>query len=97
MHVESHKLDFEKKNPAPTELEVRQAIARLKNGKSPGPDGIPAEFYKAAVDEVAPELTLLIGKVWDKRVGPKSGKSPIWPQSTRKGTRRSAVITAVSH
>ena len=33
--------------------EIRTAIKSLPNGKSPGPDGLPVEFYKTFIDELA--------------------------------------------
>ena len=36
--------------------EVAQAASSLGRGKSPGPDEIPAEFYKLYADMIAPEL-----------------------------------------
>lgn len=42
-----------------TEMEIRDVIKRLKNNKSPGVDGLPGEFYKCFVDDLAPILTKL--------------------------------------
>lgn len=39
-----------------TETEIRDAIKRLKNNKSPGVDGLPGEFYKCFVDDLTPTL-----------------------------------------
>lgn len=36
--------------------EVEKAIDDLKGGKSPGPDGLGAEFYKVFKDRAAPFL-----------------------------------------
>ncbi|XP_078539495.1 mitogen-activated protein kinase kinase kinase 19 [Lissotriton helveticus] len=36
--------------------ELRDTIFNLSNGKSPRPDGLPAEFYKAASDILIPHL-----------------------------------------
>lgn len=36
--------------------EVREGIFSLANGKSPGPDGLPAEFYKANSQVLIPQL-----------------------------------------
>ena len=38
----------------PTYQEVTLAIKRLKNNKSPGSDGIPAEYLKAGGEEDLP-------------------------------------------
>lgn len=37
-----------------TEEEIRETIINFKNNKSPGVDGQPGEFYKAFVNELAP-------------------------------------------
>lgn len=39
-----------------TEEEVRAAISSMKNGKSPGLDGFPIEYYKKFIDILAPVL-----------------------------------------
>lgn len=43
--------------PLFTEEELKVAVAALRNGKAPGPDGIPAEALKCALN-VSPELLL---------------------------------------
>ena len=48
-----------------TEGEVRAAIASLKNGKSPGLDGLPVEYYKKYVDILAPILTSVYKESFD--------------------------------
>ena len=40
-----------------TEKEVRNAIAAMKVGKSPGHDGFPIEYFKKFIDILAPILT----------------------------------------
>ncbi|KAL1924945.1 uncharacterized protein VTP21DRAFT_4599 [Calcarisporiella thermophila] len=39
-----------------SEEEVRRAIRLAPKNKSPGPDGITAEFYRAFEDELAPTM-----------------------------------------
>ena len=36
--------------------EIKEAIQSMNNGKSPGPDGYPAEFFKRFSDQLAPLL-----------------------------------------
>lgn len=36
-----------------TEIEVKSTLFAMKNNKSPGPDGFPADFYKKAWNVVA--------------------------------------------
>ena len=49
---------------APSLQEVLDAIARLKNGRAAGPDGIPPELLKGAAGPVAAALHSLILIVW---------------------------------
>lgn len=39
-----------------TEEEIKNTIKKLKNNKSPGPDGFPGEFYKYFQAEIVPLL-----------------------------------------
>ena len=39
-----------------TLMELQQAVKGLSNQKSPGPDGLPAEFYKQYGEVLLPEL-----------------------------------------
>lgn len=75
--------------------EVQDAIASLKNGKSPGPDGLPGEFYKKFSEFLAPQLHDVFLKA--KEIGslppsayeatiiviPKPGKDPNFCESYR--------------
>ena len=47
----------------PTYQEVTLAIKRLINNKSPGSDGIPAEYLKAGGDVFAEHLHIVLQKV----------------------------------
>jgi len=49
---------------APTLDEVRKAIGKLKNGRSPGSDGITAELLKYSVQTTAQLLVRLFTSVW---------------------------------
>ena len=44
--------------------EVTAAIKRLRNGRAPGSDGIPAELLKCAIEPVARMLHFLFIRVW---------------------------------
>ena len=50
----------------PTKNEVRKAIRTLKNGKSAGPDGIPAEALKTDLSTLTNMLFEIIEKIWDE-------------------------------
>lgn len=58
------------------EWEVRKAITKLKTGKSPGPDGLVAEFFKCSLNLIVPILTPLFNAIFN------SGDFPSkWAQS----------------
>lgn len=53
----------------PTLEEVRQALMRMKSGKSPGASGIVCELVKVGFDILAPYLLDILHSVWmEKRV-----------------------------
>ena len=60
-------------NP-PTCDEIKEAIAKLKHGKSPGSDGIPAEVYQHGGDALLSRLHDLFTKCWELGVLPQDLK-----------------------
>lgn len=44
----------EQLNSPLTLKEIQVAVKSLQRGKTPGPDGFPAEFYKQYVDDLLP-------------------------------------------
>ena len=50
--------------PLPSHNELRVAIQRLKNNKAAGPDGLPAELFKAGGDELVSSMHQLICRIW---------------------------------
>ena len=50
----------------PTLQEVKKAVSELQTGKSPGPDGIPPEIYKAGGQALCEQLTRLFVLFWEK-------------------------------
>lgn len=61
-------------NNPPQFLETRQAIASLKNNKSAGPDGIPAEVFKHGGYLLTRRLHLLICHIWEGETLPQDWK-----------------------
>jgi exonuclease III len=55
----------------PSYEEIRKVVMGLKSGKAPGPDGIPAEFFKIGVEELMPTLVELVGRVWAGKMTPR--------------------------
>lgn len=43
--------------------EIKNCVRKLPNNKSPGPDGIPYEYYKANLTTLAPNLTILFNQI----------------------------------
>ena len=54
--------------------EILAAIQGLKNNKSPGPDGIPAECYKHGGAQLAESLHALISTIWATETVPQDLK-----------------------
>ena len=54
--------------------EIQQAIAGLKNNKSAGPGGIPAEVFKNGGYILTSRLHLLIQKIWEHGILPQDWK-----------------------
>jgi sorting nexin-29 len=50
--------------PEPTLEEVREAIARLKNNKAPGEDGLSAELFKTGCSRLEESIHNIIVQVW---------------------------------
>jgi hypothetical protein len=69
----------------PSRAEIRNAIISLKNGKSPGPDGIPPEFYKSGVNELVPVLHRLISNIWENGKAPATWQETILIPVFKKG------------
>ena len=46
--------------------EISDAISALKKDKAPGPDGLPAEFYKSNIDWITKDLFDLYSEAYDR-------------------------------
>ena len=74
----------------PTFDEIQDAIGSMKNNKSPGMDGIPAEVYKHGGPALTDELHKLFQLIWTRESVPQEFKdSNILPIYKRKGGRSS--------
>ena len=71
--------------PPPTRAEVPKALTKLKNGKAPGPDGIPPGAFKADPKTTADMLLLLLQKTWAKRDVPMDWKKGHLVKLPKKG------------
>ena len=73
-----------------TEQEILHSLAKLKNSKSPGPDGIPNEFYKFSADVIVPILVELFNFILESGVFPSEWTSAVIIPLFKKGDRRDA-------
>ena len=83
-------------NP-PTMEDLRMAINKTKNNKSPGVDGIPAEIYKHGGEELLHKLYNLIHKCWCLKSVPQEHKDVlIIPIFKNKGDHRDCVTALIT-
>jgi len=57
--------------------EVRSAIGRMRNGKSPGVDGVTAEMLKCGGKSVEEWMLRLCNLCWDKVVVPSDWRNAV--------------------
>ena len=69
----------------PTKEEISSAIKQLKNGKSAGPDSIPAEALKADVETSVDLLHPLFSKIWEEEEIPTEWKEGYLIKLPKKG------------
>ncbi|BHF69355.1 Dynein regulatory complex subunit 3 [Sparganum proliferum] len=82
---------------APSEVEVADAIRKLRNNKAPGADDIPAEIYKSCVDNLAPWLHEVIEQAWrDDVVSDDWGLGILVPTPKQCDTTRCGNYRGVS-
>ncbi|KAK7107318.1 hypothetical protein V1264_015265 [Littorina saxatilis] len=70
---------------APTKEEISSAIKQLKNGKSAGPDSIPAEALKTDVETSVEILYPLFCKIWEEEEVPAEWKEGYLVKLPKKG------------
>ena len=69
-----------------------KAIQRLKNNKSAGTDGIPAELFKAAGSGFNKEFHQILLKIWNSEEMPEEWNRASSALSIRKETRVTAKL-----
>ena len=69
----------------PTKEEIRQAVKQLKNGKSAGPDIIPAEAMKADIEASVEMLDPLFSQIWEEEKVPSESKEGYLIKIPKKG------------
>ena len=83
------------------EEEVRLALKKLANNKSPGVDNIPIELVKIAGENGIKIITTLCRKIWDTGEWPTDWKRSIYIPLPKKGDTRicsnNRTIALISH
>lgn len=70
-----------------TSQEIVAALSRLKDGKAPGSDRIPIEFYKYGSDELVGKLSFLFNNILEYGVIPQQFKEALIFPIHKKGSR----------
>ena len=65
---------LKKLNKSITIYEIGEALKKQKNAKSPGPDGLPAEYYKVFEEILTPQFKELTEDIEAKGEIPNSWK-----------------------
>lgn len=52
--------------------EIKSSLSLLQNGKCPGPDGFPTEFYKTFSDKLSPLLLNMFNKSYKSGILPQT-------------------------
>ncbi|KAK7865974.1 hypothetical protein R5R35_009402 [Gryllus longicercus] len=61
----------------PTTEEITKALAKIKNNKAPGPDGIPIEIYKYGGASLLSCLTEIFQRIWQQGKSPSDFKNAL--------------------
>ncbi len=72
----------------PTLYEVCTAIRQLRNNRTPGEDGIPAEVYKTCLESLGLWLDRVITKVWLCEAVPNNWSEAVLLPLFKKGDKR---------
>lgn len=71
----------------PTEIEVKEQIKRLRNGKAPGEDGIEAELLKYGGEQMQKQIHQLIQTIWTQNKIPEEWNTGIITPIHKKGDK----------
>ena len=69
----------------PTKVEIKNAIMSLKNGKSAGPDEVPAEALKVDIMSSVNMLHSLFSRIWDEEQVPAEWREGLLVKLPKKG------------
>ena len=70
-----------------TTAEIRTSLWKMKSYKTPGPDGLPAEFYKVFFDSLKHNLVLIFNEIAAKGVMPTSMNEAVTVLLSKDGDR----------
>ena len=73
--------------PEPTLVEIQASIKSLKNNKSPGEDGIPAELFKYGGDIIEQQFLKLFKIIWNKESKPEDWEIAVMIPIHKKGDK----------
>ena len=71
-NVDFHNTEDNELDTKITEQEIRRAVFKQNNGKSPGPDEICAEIIKTSYEHIAPYLLQIYNKLFENAEYPKN-------------------------
>jgi hypothetical protein len=84
MHLLLHHTSWSSLQKDISQQEVEAALAKPKPGSSPGPDGLPYEFYRA-FPQIMPKLTALLNWCYQHSVMPLSWKTALLHPLPKEG------------
>jgi len=100
-HLHTYSLERTEDEPPPLLSEVENALHQLRNGKSPGIDGIPAELWKASGREGIELLWRLCIQIWKNEEWPKDWCRAVFIPLPKKGNLKECsnyrTISLISH
>src|SRR6218665_2397947 len=82
------------REPAPLRSEVARAIKEMANGKSAGPDEVPAELFKYAGERTLDKMHRICTALWETGEWPEDRMNSIFVPIAKKGVQ--ALSTCLS-
>ena len=80
----------------PTEIEVKEAVNRLKLNRAAGPDDLPPILFKNGNTALLATITRLFENIWQSESVPKCWGESIVIPIFKKGKKLYVTITVVS-
>ena len=83
--IEASETDIDVNVHPPTKSEIIKALKKMKNGKAPGPDGIPPEALKINPNKTADIIHPLLLRIWNEKKVPADWKKGFLCKLPKKG------------